>query len=145
VNEESHWRPSFAVLPSAVAPLTSERQYFCEATRRIAATDYVDALQLDVDCTWTCYGAHTDKTMVALRTPACRMADARMTSFDYLCATYHRLGLAGAMQEELSAFASLMDSRGANAQHETRPCVAKSSSSRARAALTPTAAGLERR
>jgi len=42
--------PPFAVLPSAVAPLTSERQYFSEASRRIAVADYVGTLQLAVDC-----------------------------------------------------------------------------------------------
>ena len=95
-------RTSCAVLPSAVAPLTPERQYFSEAARRIAGADYVVALPLELDCNEICAGTHSwsyDDNRSREARVSCERRGVTWTRTTLL-GTDHRLGPAGAMRQQ---------------------------------------------
>src|SRR5262249_3981667 len=100
----------FAVLPPALAPLTSARQYFSEATRRITHTDFVGALQLDVDCSLLCGASTVGRTTMVTRwrRPRWRNASLQRRTHEFWTTTGscddHPVGFARAMQEQLSGF-----------------------------------------
>jgi len=96
-------RTSCAVLPSAVASLSSERQYFSEAARRIAGADYVVALPLELDCNEICAGTHSwsyDDNR-SRETRVLRERRGVTWTRTTPLGTYRRLGPAGAMREKL--------------------------------------------